>query len=766
MLLLIPNFLSDNPQRIYKCIHARRMRMESEYNLAVKLSVLRLLGPNLYGNIPAVLSELVANAWDADATRVDININRGRCEIEIEDNGLGISPLDINERYLSVGYEKRKTEEYRVTPSGRHVMGRKGIGKLAIFSFANIAEIHSSHALGKSGFILEWKKIEENFDTSTYKPTPFLPESVETKYETGTRIVLRNIQDNKWDFAQNEDKIRLQLARRFTILDGKHNFDVCINGIQISDKDRNYFEAMEFVWTLDAGFEYKTLCPRLKQQPLSLPNSLRLGDGTEVSVKGWVGTVDTPKAITNDGNNVVSIYAYGKLVHEDILASYNEIKARNFATYVIGDIEADFLDDDEQSDIVIANRREVSADDPRFIALRSFILEMVLQPIGARWSTMRNLMQIDQRLMSEEIQDRYDKFNTKDQEKSSSYLKRLSRISLPVKDAQKYALIIFDHLSRLKKVKGLVSRSDNAFLEELKACEPTNSSNTASAKPDTEENGKSDNKTDDTGHDQTDPSGQAEQTDQEPTPQENQENGTSNSEAASTTNSDGATDQQGTPHSGDTANDQKSTEDSTFNPVFDFPEGVERVSGTAFRKTSPPERERENLFKEIKITLEDSKIPSNLKEIALYDLRQAYWSYSIGAFKASCIMLGAVLEGVMISVILDFRILAKLQVASGLPQVIQNCGITDQSINLDEVARRIQRKFSFEDYKLVIAYLMQREGEADKSKISEIQVFRNIIHPLKNIAGVDAYKDVDATRALNLLSSMAIICKIVTKLLD
>jgi len=111
--------------------------MDAEYNLAVKLSVLRLLGPNLYGNMPAVLSELVANAWDADATRVDINIDRGKREIEIEDNGLGISPFDINERYLSVGYEKRKTEESRVTPSGRHVMGRKGIGKLAIFSFAS-----------------------------------------------------------------------------------------------------------------------------------------------------------------------------------------------------------------------------------------------------------------------------------------------------------------------------------------------------------------------------------------------------------------------------------------------------------------------------------------------------------------------------------------------------------------------------------------------------------------------------------------------------
>lgn len=432
--------------------------MTIEYTLNLKLSVLRLLGPNLYGNVPAVLSELVANAWDADATRVDIKIDRSKSEIEIEDNGLGISRSDINDRYLSVGYEKRKDEGHRFTPRGRHVMGRKGIGKLAIFSIAEVAEIHSSHALGKSGFILDWNQIEKQFDASRYKPKPLSPQDVKTTYTTGTRIVLKNIQDDKWDFAQDEDRIRLQLARRFTILDGKHDFDVYINGKRITDEDRKYFKSTEFVWVLGDDFGIKSLCPHLKHKPLTLPNSFMLGDDTEVVLRGWVGTVDTPKAVTNEGINVISIYAHGKLVHEDILASYNEIKARNFATYIIGDIEADFLDDDEQADIVIANRREVSADDPRVVALRSFILEEVLQPIGARWSTMRNLLQIDPRLMTENIQDRYDELNSRDQEKSSSILKRLSKIELQEDEAQKYALIVFDHLNQLKKIKGL-SRS-------------------------------------------------------------------------------------------------------------------------------------------------------------------------------------------------------------------------------------------------------------------------------------------------------------------
>jgi hypothetical protein len=40
----------------------------SRYTMTVDLSVLEALGINLYSNAAAVLSELVANAYDADAT--------------------------------------------------------------------------------------------------------------------------------------------------------------------------------------------------------------------------------------------------------------------------------------------------------------------------------------------------------------------------------------------------------------------------------------------------------------------------------------------------------------------------------------------------------------------------------------------------------------------------------------------------------------------------------------------------------------------------
>lgn len=40
---------------------------DSPYIMRIDLNVLNHLGLNLYSNVPAVLSEAVANAWDANA---------------------------------------------------------------------------------------------------------------------------------------------------------------------------------------------------------------------------------------------------------------------------------------------------------------------------------------------------------------------------------------------------------------------------------------------------------------------------------------------------------------------------------------------------------------------------------------------------------------------------------------------------------------------------------------------------------------------------
>ena len=100
---------------------------EHKYEMSITLNVLNHLGINLYSNVPAVLSEVVANSWDADASHVNIEIEAK--SITITDDGDGMDEVDINKKYLTVGYKKR--DDTKVTAiHKRPVMGRKGIGKL------------------------------------------------------------------------------------------------------------------------------------------------------------------------------------------------------------------------------------------------------------------------------------------------------------------------------------------------------------------------------------------------------------------------------------------------------------------------------------------------------------------------------------------------------------------------------------------------------------------------------------------------------------
>ena len=78
-----------------------------KFTMSLSLNVLNHLGINLYSNIPAVLSEIVANSWDADASKVNITFDSQ--QIVIVDDGCGMSEDDINGRFLMVGYPKRES---------------------------------------------------------------------------------------------------------------------------------------------------------------------------------------------------------------------------------------------------------------------------------------------------------------------------------------------------------------------------------------------------------------------------------------------------------------------------------------------------------------------------------------------------------------------------------------------------------------------------------------------------------------------------------
>ena len=76
--------------------------MTQPLEMRISLNALEHLGINLYSTVPAVLSEIVANAWDADATQVCVDLDRE--QISITDNGMGMTRADVIDRFLMVGF--------------------------------------------------------------------------------------------------------------------------------------------------------------------------------------------------------------------------------------------------------------------------------------------------------------------------------------------------------------------------------------------------------------------------------------------------------------------------------------------------------------------------------------------------------------------------------------------------------------------------------------------------------------------------------------
>ena len=135
--------------------------MQNSYNFNISLSVLNHLGRNLYRNIITVLGEAISNSWDADAQNVYITIDRDANYMSIRDDGNGMTSEDFQNKFLKIGYSKRKNGDSK-SLLGRPFIGRKGIGKLALLSCAKRVSIATKTLESETvGGIIDNSKLDE-----------------------------------------------------------------------------------------------------------------------------------------------------------------------------------------------------------------------------------------------------------------------------------------------------------------------------------------------------------------------------------------------------------------------------------------------------------------------------------------------------------------------------------------------------------------------------------------------------------------------------
>ena len=368
--------------------------MANKFTMSLSLNVLNHLGINLYSNIPAVLSEIVANSWDADASEVKIYITKD--SITIEDDGCGMSTDDINNKFLYVGHRKR--DDSLLSPKyNRKYMGRKGIGKLSMFSISQEIDVISKKVLDNgeteiNALRMDSKKIEETIksEKDSNQATAYYPEVLSVNdselSHNGTRIVLKKLK--KTTSSLTAEYIKKRIARRFGIIGAENNFRVLVNNEEVSIDDRDYFHKLSYIWYFgDESKKYSDYCRNATHHE-KRPNEIRCNEKTHI-VTGWIGSVEASGDLKDGSDNLnkIVILVRGKLGQEDILSEYSE--GGLYSKYLIGEINADFFDDDEYEDMATSNRQEYRHDDERFIALKEFVYNE-LKYIQGKWTELRN----------------------------------------------------------------------------------------------------------------------------------------------------------------------------------------------------------------------------------------------------------------------------------------------------------------------------------------------------------------------------------------
>ncbi len=190
-----------------------------------------------------------------------------------------------------------------------------------------------------------------------------------------------------------DHRYRRRLARRFSIIGAANGFEVLVDCVPISPRDRGYYDKIEFLWHIgnlegiDDGFFRDAGSRDELRENIRKNTSV---DGVVDAAKGWtaggwIGTVDEQKSIDEE-NNAIVVFARGKLIHEDVLGDLKE--GGIYSKYLIGEIDADFMDSNDEDDIVTSDRQSVKQDDERYGKLRAFI-QSILKDIQNQWTELR-----------------------------------------------------------------------------------------------------------------------------------------------------------------------------------------------------------------------------------------------------------------------------------------------------------------------------------------------------------------------------------------
>jgi hypothetical protein len=189
----------------------------------------RHAGP-IITDLSVALVELVANAWDAYATAVEITwpTNSGAQKFSIKDNGRGMTAAQFEQRWGVFDYNRVKAEGEYVAPPAelqklapRRVYGRNGRGRHGGFAFSNPYEI----AVEAAG-----EKVTYRVSRGGHRPFDW--EIIKREQSAGHGVEIRAVEPTRLRLGAAE--VREVLGTRFLT---DPNFKVSVDGHPVTFDD-------------------------------------------------------------------------------------------------------------------------------------------------------------------------------------------------------------------------------------------------------------------------------------------------------------------------------------------------------------------------------------------------------------------------------------------------------------------------------------------------------------------------------------------------
>lgn len=393
--------------------------MLQEHKFLISMTILDHLGRQLYRSFITVIGEAISNAWDADAQNVWINLDRPSQTLSILDDGHGMSPEDLDDKFLKIGYTKRGQQgTKRLSSTGRPYIGAKGIGKLALLSCADEISIASqTKTTDPTGCLINNVELDQAITNDLSTEEVPLRDANQQAYKlledlhsnSGTALVLTGIRLNN----STDNFLRSSIAQgfRFSLIDP--NFHIYYNGLEITPEDlRQLTKKTQFAWVFpNTEDEYIKMIDqaisatqstdrdntyKIPKTTLKLNESDNKTDAAEdeIIITGFIATTDKPRDL--------QIYGAGERVTLDLFVN-GRVRERNIVQhipssripeqYMYGQIHVNGLDR-PGTDPFTSAREQIIATDPLYQKVLASI-KAILTKIYDHWDRMRVLLNQD-----------------------------------------------------------------------------------------------------------------------------------------------------------------------------------------------------------------------------------------------------------------------------------------------------------------------------------------------------------------------------------